>query len=194
MKFYVDYLTGTTRIDKERDFYQTEHLINKISVYVTNCNDSYFLSLEFLLPNGRKATIQTKDAFEDGEPNTYIENGMEYSIHNFSLNELVMSAAGTLSFTCYINFTNPDTGSVIKRGVLFNGVNKIIKTVDYSNSSIIVLDDDQDAGEIVTDMLAEIIRLESLVSSLSPYNKTTLKNIVREIMDELYQDVSEEVM
>lgn len=194
MKFYVDYLTGTTRIDKERDFYQTEHLINKISVYVTNCNDSFFLILEFLLPNGRKATIQTKDAFEYGEPKTYIENGMEYSIHNFSLNELVMSAAGTLSFTCYINFTNPDTGSVIKRGVLFNGVNKIIKTVDYSNNSIIVLDDDQDAGEIVTDMLAEIIRLESLVSSLSPYNKTTLKNIVREIMDELYQDVSEEVM
>lgn len=192
MKFYVDYLTGTTRIDKERDFYQTEHLINKISVYVTNCNEPFFLSMEFLLPNGRKATMQTEDPLEDDEP--YIENGMEYSIHNFSLNELVMSAAGTLSFTCYINFTNPDTGSVIKRGVLFNGVNKIIKTVDYSNSSIIVLDDDQDAGEIVTDMLAEIIRLESLVSSLSPYNKTTLKNIVREIMDELYQDVSEEVM
>lgn len=192
MKFYVDYLTGTTRIDKERDFYQTEHLINKISVYVTNCNEPFFLSMEFLLPNGRKATMQTEDPLEDDEP--YIENGMEYSIHNFSLNELVMSAAGTLSFTCYINFTNPDTDSVIKRGVLFNGVNKIIKTVDYSKNSIIVLDDDQDAGEIVTDMLAEIIRLESLVSSLSPYNKTTLKNIVREIMDELYQDVSEEVM
>ena len=193
MKFYVDYLTGAIRIDRERDFYQTEHLTNKISVYVANCNDTFFLSLGFLLPNGRKATIQTRDAFEDGESDKILDNGIEYSVHNFSLNEIVMSAAGTLSFTCYINFTSAETGSVTKRGVLFNGVNNVRKTVDYSNGSIIVYDE-QNPGEVVTDMLAEIIRLESLVSSLSPYDRTTLKNIVREIMDELYPDVSEGTM
>ena len=194
MKYFVDYLTGTCQIEKERDFYQSEHLVNKISVYLSNVSTSYFLTMEFLLPNGRKATIRTQDAFEDGEPTTLTKDGVEYSIHHFSLSNAVMYAAGVLAFTCYINFTNPSEGSVTERGVLFNGQNKIVKTVDYTNSTVVVLGDDEDPEEIINDITSEIVRLESLISSLSPYNRNTLKNIVREIIEELYPNISEEAL
>lgn len=194
MKFYVDYLTGTVKIDKEKEFYQSENLINKISVYLTNCSDPYFITLEFLLPNGRKTTMLTCDSFENGESDTMVEDGITYKMHHFSLSDIVLSAAGTLAFTAYINFTNPSTGAIIKRGVLFNGVNKVNKTVEYSSNSVIVLGDQENAGEIVTDVVSEILRLNALISSLSPYNRNTLKSIVQEIMEELYPDVSEEAM
>ena len=77
---------------------------------------------------------------------------------------------------------------------MFNGVNKINKTVEYSSNSVIVLGDQEDAGEVVTDVVSEILRLNALISGLNPYDRNTLKSIVREIIEELYPDVSEEAM
>lgn len=172
MKYYVDYNNGQIKIDVEKEFYQSENLENKITVLLTNVADpedevvpAYFLSIEFLRSDGRKCTIQTADAFGEEEDTTLTEDDVTYDIHNFTLTEQVLKCAGTLMFTVYINFVNSDTGKVIRRGVIFNGVNNVKKTVPYSTNSLLVIDDESEAEDNVTNILDELTAINAALAT-----------------------------
>lgn len=182
MKYYVDYNNGQIKIDVEKEFYQSENLENKITVLLTNVADpedevvpAYFLSIEFLRSDGRKCTIQTADAFGEEEDTTLTEDDITYDIHNFTLTEQVLKCAGTLMFTVYINFVNSDTGKVTRRGVIFNGVNNVKKTVPYSTNSLLVIDDESEAEDNVTNILDELTAINAALATkqkklVLPYN------------------------
>lgn len=172
MKYYVDYNNGQIKIDVEKEFYQSENLENKITVLLTNVADpedevvpAYFLSVEFLRSDNRKCTIQTADAFGEEEDTTLTEDDVTYDIHNFTLTEQVLKCAGTLMFTVYINFVNSDTGKVTRRGVIFNGVNNVKKTVPYSTNSLLVIDDEEEAETTVTNILDELTAINAALAT-----------------------------
>ena len=166
MKIYTGYPGGITKITNDKGFYQTEDLANVISVYVNQADVTgitYTLALEFLRADGRKTTIYTEDGFASGEATTLTEENVTYDIHNFTLTNTQLAVAGALAFTCYINILN--SGVVEKRGVLFNAVSNVRKTVTYSANTIFaVSEDDEDVPTIVADMKRAI---ESLSNQLA---------------------------
>lgn len=187
MKIYAGYPIGITKISRDKDFYQTEDLSNVITVYVNKADVTgitYFLSLEFLRPDGRKTTISTRDAFAAGDDTTYTEDGVTYDIHNFTLTETQLAVAGTLAFTCYITISN--NGTIIKRGVLFNAISNVRKTVGFSAETIFIVDEDEDdVPIIVADMKAAIDSLNALLAG---------KIDVANIIDDLTHNDSDKVL
>ena len=167
MKIYTGYPGGITKITNDKGFYQTEDLVNVISVYVNQADVTgitYTLALEFLRADGRKTTIYTEDRFASGEATTLTEENVTYDIHNFTLTNTQLAVAGALAFTCYINILN--SGVVEKRGVLFNAVSNVRKTVTYSaNTIFVVSEDDEDVPIIVADMKTAIETLSGQLAS-----------------------------
>lgn len=167
MKIYTGYPGGITKITNDKGFYQTEDLANVISVYVNQADVTgitYTLALEFLRADGRKTTIYTEDSFASGEATTLTEDNVTYDIHNFTLTNTQLAVAGALAFTCYINILN--SGVVEKRGVLFNAVSNVRKTVTYSaNTIFVVSEDDEDVPTIVEDMKTAIENLSGQLAS-----------------------------
>ena len=167
MKIYTGYPGGITKITNDKGFYQTEDLVNVISVYVNQADVTgitYTLALEFLRADGRKTTIYTEDRFASGEATTLTEENVTYDIHNFTLTNTQLAVAGALAFTCYINILN--SGVVEKRGVLFNAVSNVRKTVTYSaNTIFVVSEDDEDVPIIVADMKTIIETLSGQLAS-----------------------------
>lgn len=166
MKIYTGY-PGITKITNDKGFYQTEDLANVISVYVNQADVTgitYTLALEFLRADGRKTTIYKEDSFASGEATTLTEDNVTYDIHNFTLTNTQLAVAGALAFTCYINILN--SGVVEKRGVLFNAVSNVRKTVTYSANTIFVVSkDDEDVPTIVADMKTAIETLAGQLAS-----------------------------
>lgn len=166
MKIYTGYPGGITKITNDKGFYQTEDLANVISVYVNQADVTgitYTLALEFLRADGRKTTIYTEDRFASGEATTLTEDNVTYDIHNFTLTNTQLAVAGALAFTCYINILN--SGVVEKRGVLFNAVSNVRKTVIYSaNTIFVVSEDEEDVPIIVADMKTAIETLSNQLS------------------------------
>lgn len=167
MKIYTGYPGGITKITNDKGFYQTEDLANVISVYVNQADVTgitYTLALEFLRADGRKTTIYKEDSFASGEATTLTEDNVTYDIHNFTLTNTQLAVAGALAFTCYINILN--SGVVEKRGVLFNAVSNVRKTVTYSANTIFVVSkDDEDVPTIVADMKTAIETLAGQLAS-----------------------------
>ena len=167
MKIYTGYPGGITKITNDKGFYQTEDLVNVISVYVNQADVTgitYTLALELLRADGRKTTIYTEDSFASGEATTLTEENVTYDIHNFTLTNTQLAVAGALAFTCYINILN--SGVVKKRGVLFNAVSNVRKTVTYSaNTIFVVSEDDEDVPTIVADMKTAIETLSNQLAS-----------------------------
>ena len=187
MKIYTGYPSGITKISKDKDFYQTEDLSNVITVYVNQADVTgitYSLVLEFLRADGRKTTIYTEDAFAAGDDTTLTEDGITYDIHNFTLTDTQLAVAGTLAFTCYINILN--SGVIEKRGVLFNAVSNIRKTVTYSANTIFVVSEDEDDVPII------VADMKTAIETLS--NQLTGKVNTSSIADDLTTNDSSKVL
>lgn len=149
MKFYVNMANGKTIIEKEEQFFQSNNLVNKISVMVTNTPEKYFLCMEFLLANGRRTTILDRDAFAIGESAQETKDGVIYDVNNFTLTDRILSVPGMLQFTCYCVYTD-NAGNEIKRRVVLNGTSQVVKTVGYGLNDIVVVDnDEEDAAEVI---------------------------------------------
>lgn len=165
MKIYTSYPNGITKIIKEKEFYQTEDLSNEITVYVDNTNLSevtYSLTLEFLRADGRKTSL-TPVPFLVGESTTLTEDDVTYDIHKFVLTETQLAVAGALAFTCYITIV--DNNTINSRGVLFNAVSNVRKTVAYSTNTIFIVDEKDDVPIIVADMKTAIETLTGQLAS-----------------------------
>lgn len=162
MKIYTSYPNGVTKIIKEKEFYQTEDLSNEITVYVDNTNLSevtYSLTLEFLRADGRKTSLTPVPPVV-GESTTLTEDDVTYDIHKFVLTETQLAVAGALAFTCYITIV--DNNTINSRGVLFNAVSNVRKTVTYSTNTIFVVEEDEDdVPIIVADIKAAIDNLNA---------------------------------
>lgn len=179
MKFYVDFQTKqVTKIDPEALFYQSNNLTNTISIYLANCGIDYFLSLEFLRADNRKYSLHTATDISSEEV-----DGVTYAVHTFVLTDLILAVAGTLGFTSYMNYTNvdssttPATVTLIGRGALFNGVNKVVKTAGFTADSLLVLDSGQTPEEIEQSILNDILRLNGLVNNALAGVATNAANI-----------------
>lgn len=188
MKIYTGYPGGITKITNDKGFYQTEDLANVITVYVDKTNltgITYSLTLEFLRADGRKTTIYTEDSFASGEATTLTEGNVTYDIHNFTLTNTQLAVAGALAFTCYITIFN-NSNVVVSRGVLFNAVSNVRKTVTYSaNTIFVVSEDDEDVPIIVADM-------KTAIETLS--NQLTGKVNTSDVADNLTTNDSSKVL
>lgn len=176
MKVYVDYLTKEVKIVKDEKWYKSTKLTSRLFVYVKDNledteNENYSVSVEFLRSDGRNIAIYTKDSVElDDGYYTDTETNENYFVHRFTLTDSVLKCSGTVAITGYINIKDDDA-NVIKVGHLFNAVDVIEKTVEYSNGDFFCSVSGEDSAETLHSFVEQFVTLRTSLNTLE--NKVT---------------------
>lgn len=133
MKIYVSMdLLSISKIEMEQPFYQSSIETGTLSVLMPQLlGESQAMSLDFLYSNGRKGGNFSLQL----EPDTLIENEIEYYVYSIRLSEAQLYIAGDTQVTINVKTIKVDestnTSSVIAKRVLGIVNCKIVKTASY---------------------------------------------------------------